>query len=167
MYAEKSKLNPLTNQEKVRAKHNNSLYEHKCWKAFNKVIKLLRNYMETEMYSDKDDLSEREVFRAIHTELQVYKNKFMTLCSNDFVPLFKIKLTDAYKTILGLTNTYAHHATLSGHKYDDPRIYYQNTKPNLDTKHNKNHVSYFKLKLTQFETCGIRKVKNTPYDLSI
>jgi hypothetical protein len=123
--------------------------------------------METEMYSSKDDLTEKEMLVNIHNELQVYKNKFMTLCSNDYVPLFKIKLTDAYKTLLGLTNAYAHHVNLTGHKPTNPRIHYKNAKPNLRTRHNTKKLSHFKLKLNQLETCGIRKVKNTPYDLSV
>ena len=159
--------NGLTSASKQHLKYNQTLYPYMCWDAFNKVISQLQEYMQTNMYSGKEHLTEHETCVAIHNELQMYKNIFKTLCSNHHVPLFEIKKTDAYKHILSLTQAYAHHTNLTGHQHNDPRIYYQNSKPNMDTLYNTNQFSYFKRKLNQLETCGLRKIKQTPYDFSV
>ena len=152
----------LTRNERNKLKFYRSLYENMCWEEFNKVIKIIKRYVATEMYNNTD-VPERVLLSNINEELLGFKNMFAGNCASRGIPIAAVRKTHAFRIMTGLTHSYKSHSKLTGHKRDDNKIYYKNSKANLNTRHNMNKVSYFKLKLSQADSCGTRKVKNTPF----
>ena len=153
----------LTNNELIKLKFYRSLYENMCWEEFNKVLKRVKRYVATEMYGNNTDVPERVLLANINEELLGFKNMFASNCASRGIPIAAVRKTRAFRMMTDLTHAYKSHSKLTGHNRNDNKIYYKNSKANLNTRHNMNKFSYFKLKLSQVDSCGTRKVKNTPF----
>ena len=154
---------PLKNYQKDKLKFNRSMYDYESWRVFNRTIPHIEEYSRTEMYKDRGDMSEREELSAINKELLGFKNKFVSDCCSLGIPSSFVKKTKPYKEMCAITHSYSVYSKNSGHNPKNPKIYYKNAEPNLDTKHHINKFSHFKLKLRQLSACGARKIKNTPF----
>lgn len=142
----------LNSEGKNKLRFYRSLYENMCWEEFNNMIKKIQKYALTQMYKNSENLSERELMVQIHNELMQFNNWFMSNCRSRGIPKSAVKKTKAYELMNGLTNSY--------------KIYYKNAKVNLNTKKHKNKFTYFKMKLNQVSLCGLKKVKNTPFQFA-
>jgi len=153
----------LNNNELNKLKFYRTLYGNMCWEEFNKVIKRIKRYVVAEMYRNNTDVPERILLANIKEELLGFQNMFSSNCCSRGIPIAAVRKTHAFRMMTDLTHSYKSHSKLAGHKRNDNKIYYKNSKANLNTRHNMNKLSYFKLKLSQIDSCGARKVKNTPF----
>jgi len=149
-------------------KTTSSLYGNECWVEFNDTIKRIKASY-TDLFNtidEHDDWSENEKNLQKHLCLSSFRSTFVNNCCSKQIPKTYVYKTKAYKTLHTFTGSYSHYTNLSGHVRGHPNIYYKNAKPNNNMKRNIYKVSNMKLCLSQIETCGLRQVKKTPWDLS-
>ena len=103
----------LTNNEQNKLKFYRSLYENMCWEEFNKVIKHIKRYVATEMYSNNTDVPERVLLVNINEELLGFKNMFAGNCASRGIPIAAVRKTHAFRMMTDLTHSYKSHSKLT------------------------------------------------------